>query len=115
MPPHIFFGVVDLRGVTIPIRDRRVTYNHERANYAGLPAVTALNMGAQVVGMLVRGVSDVITLMPEKLRPMPELSSAVSNDHRLAIGSVRERTPNPLNIEQLMISAEMGLVSKTLP
>jgi len=73
-----------------------------------------LNIGTRVVGMVVDGVSDVITLTPEQLRPVPELSSTVSSDHLLAIGSVGERMLILLDIEKLMTSAEMGLVAQTL-
>jgi len=57
-------------------------------------------------------VSDVITLAPEQLRPVPELSSTIGNEHLLAIGSVDERMLILLDIVKLMSSAEMGLVKE---
>lgn len=64
-----------------------------------------------VVGMVVDGVSDVITLTPEQLHPAPEFSSAIGSDHVLAIGSVHERMLILLDIEKLMSSAGMGLLN----
>jgi CheY-like chemotaxis protein len=49
-------------------------------------------------------VSDVITLAPELLRPVPEFSSAISTDHVLIL----------LDIEELLASTEMGLVVETV-
>ena len=62
--------------------------------------------------MVVDGVSDAITLTPEQLRPVPEISSTIGSDHLLAIGSVQDRMLIFLDIEKLMISAEMGLVAE---
>ena len=59
--------------------------------------------------MVVDGVSDVITLTPEQLRPVPEFSTTIGSDHLLAIGSIGDRMLIFLDIEKLMASAEMGL------
>jgi len=67
-----------------------------------------------VVGMVVDGVSDVITLTPEQLRPVPDFSSAIASDHFMAIGSLENRMLILLDIEKLMSSADMGLVAGTI-
>ena len=86
--PAYILGVVNLRGVIV------------------------LNIGKQVIGMVVDGVSDVITLTPVQLRPVPELNSAIAGDHLLAIGSLEDRMLILLDIEKLMGSADMGLISE---
>jgi purine-binding chemotaxis protein CheW len=73
-----------------------------------------LNIGKQVIGMVVDGVSDVITLTREQLHPVPDFSSAIDSNHVMAIGSVQDRMLILLDIEKLMSAAEMGLVSQTL-
>ena len=45
---------------------------------------------------------------------MPEFSSAVDNDHLLAIGAIDDRMLILVDIEKLMSGAEMGLVEQTL-
>lgn len=109
--PDFVKGVINLRGVIVPIVDMRLKFNLAQANYDGFTVVIVLNIGKQVVGMVVDGVSDVITLAPEQLRPVPEFSSAIDNDHVLAIGSVGSRMLILLDIEKLMTSTEMGLIS----
>ncbi len=112
--PEFIKGVINLRGVIVPILDLRMKFNLQQVNYDSFTVVIVLNIGTRVVGMVVDGVSDVITLTPEQLRPVPELSSTVSSDHLLAIGSVGDRMLILLDIEKLMTSAEMGLVAQTL-
>jgi purine-binding chemotaxis protein CheW len=109
-PEHIL-GVVNLRGVIVPIVDMRIKFQLSPVNYDSFTVVIVLNIGTRVVGMVVDGVSDVITLTPEQLRPVPELSSAIGSDHLLAIGSLQDRMLILIDIEKLMSSADLGLVS----
>jgi len=109
-PEHIL-GVVNLRGVIVPIVDMRIKFKLSQVNYDSFTVVIVLNIGTRVVGMVVDGVSDVITLSPEQLRPVPELSSAIGSDHLLAIGSLEDRMLILIDIEKLMSSADLGLVS----
>ena len=110
-PPFIK-GVVNLRGVIVPIVDMRLKFNLEQANYDNFTVVIVLNIGNRVVGMVVDAVSDVITLTAEQLRPVPEFNSTIDADHLLAIGAVQDRMLILVDIEKLMTSAEMGLIEK---
>ena len=112
--PAFVKGVVNLRGVIVPIIDMRLKFNLEQANYDNFTVVIVLNIGNRVMGMVVDAVSDVITLTPEQLRPVPEFNSAIESDHLLAIGAIDERMLILVDIEKLMSSAEMGLVEQTL-
>ena len=90
----------------------RLKFNLAQATYDAFTVVIVLNIRSRVVGMVVDAVSDVITLTPEQLRPVPEFSSAIASDHILAIGAVEERMLILVDIEKLMTSAEMGLVDE---
>ena len=110
-PPFVK-GVVNLRGVIVPIIDMRLKFNLANASYDAFTVVIVLNIRSRVVGMVVDAVSDVITLTPEQLRPVPEFNSTIASDHILAIGAVEERMLILVDIEKLMTSAEMGLIDQ---
>ncbi|MBA3591659.1 chemotaxis protein CheW [Methylibium sp.] len=112
--PDFIKGVINLRGVIVPIVDMRLKFNLEQASYDSFTVVIVLNIGSRVVGMVVDAVSDVITLSPEQLRPVPEFSSAIASDHLLAIGAIDQRMLILVDIEKLMTGAEMGLIEHTL-
>jgi len=112
--PALIKGVVNLRGVIVPIVDMRLKFNLEQVNYDNFTVVIVLNIGNRVVGMVVDAVSDVITLTPEQLRPVPEFNSTIASDHLLAIGAVEQRMLILVDIEKLMSSSEMGLIETTL-
>ena len=107
-------GVVNLRGVIVPIVDMRIHFNLDSASYDAFTVVIVLNLGKKVVGMVIDAVSDVITLAPHEIRLAPQLSAAAQTRNLLGIGSLGERTLMLLDIEQLICSAQMGLFAPTL-
>ena len=112
--PEFIKGVINLRGVIVPIIDMRLKFKLGKVDYDAFTVVIVLNIGKQVIGMVVDGVSDVITLTPDQLRPVPAFSSAIDSNHVMAIGSVQDRMLILLDIEKLMSGAEMGLVAESI-
>ncbi|HEY0879496.1 MAG TPA: chemotaxis protein CheW [Zeimonas sp.] len=112
--PEFIKGVVNLRGVIVPIVDMRLKLRLDEAKYDHFTVVIVLNIGSRVVGMVVDSVSDVITLTPEQLRPVPEFAASVDADHLLAIGAIDDRMLILVDIEKLMTSADMGLVEPAI-
>jgi purine-binding chemotaxis protein CheW len=112
--PDFIKGVVNLRGVIVPIVDMRLKFRLDEAKYDHFTVVIVLNIGSRVVGMVVDSVSDVITLGPEQLRPVPEFAASIEADHLLAIGAIDDRMLILVDIEKLMTSADMGLVESAV-
>ncbi len=95
-------GVMNLRGVIVPIIDLRLKLGITTVKYDHLTVVIVLNIGHRVVGVVVDGVSDVLTLEHEQLRPVPALNGDVKPEHLLAIGSVGQRMLILLDIEKFL-------------
>lgn len=110
--PSFIKGVIDLRGVIVPIVDLRVKFAFDHAAYDEFTVVIILNVGSRVVGTVVDSVSDVITLSDEQIKPAPEFSTAVGTNYITGIGRVDDRTIILIDIERLMTSAEMQLVDQ---
>lgn len=110
--PAFLKGVVNLRGVIVPVIDMRIKFSLDKVAYDTFTVVIVMNIGKQVIGMVVDGVSDVISLTPDQLRPVPQFDTSIGSDHILAIGSVQDRMLFLLDIEKLMTSAEMGLIAQ---
>lgn len=111
--PHYIKGVVNLRGVIVPIVDMRMKFNLPEARYDEFTVVIVLNIDEHVIGMVVDAVSDVINLGPQEMRPVPAMNIAIHAEHLLAIGSVADRMLILLDIEKLMRSSDMGLMHIT--
>ena len=109
-PPFIK-GVVNLRGVIVPIVDLRLKLACESAEYNSFTVVIVLNVKGRVVGAVVDSVSDVLALDKDTIKPAPEMSSAVDTSFITGIGSVADRMLILMDIEGLMASEEMGLIN----
>ncbi len=112
--PAFIKGVVNLRGVIVPIVDLRLKLGCESADYNGFTVVIVLNVRGRVVGAVVDSVSDVLALDKETIKPAPEMSSAVDTSFITGIGSVADRMLILMDIEGLMSSEEMGLVNSVM-
>jgi purine-binding chemotaxis protein CheW len=109
-------GVLNLRGQIVPVVDMRLRFKLGEANYDSFTVVIILNIGRHVIGMVVDGVSDVVTLTPEQVRPAPSLGGGIDAECLRGLGTVGERMLILLDIERLMTASEMGLLSgETLP
>lgn len=108
--PAFIKGVVNLRGVIVPIIDMRIKFNLADPTYDQFTVVIILNVGGRVVGMVVDGVSDVISLTPEQIRPSPDFSSDLDTGYIFGIGTLNERMLILVDIEKLMSSRDMGLI-----
>ena len=109
--PDFIKGVVNLRGVIVPIVDLRLKLGCPSAEYNSFTVVIVLNVKNRVVGAVVDSVSDVLELNRDSIRPAPELSAAsVDTSFITGIGSVADRMLILMDIEGLMSSADMGLM-----
>jgi purine-binding chemotaxis protein CheW len=110
--PEFIKGVVNLRGIIVPIVDMRIKFNLGAPTYDQFTVVIVLNVAGRVIGMVVDSVSDVINLQPEQIKPAPEMGSVVQTDHLTGIGTVEERMIILVDIDRLMSSSEMGLIEQ---
>jgi purine-binding chemotaxis protein CheW len=108
--PEFIKGVINLRGIIVPIVDMRIKFHLGSVEYNQFTVVIILNVANRVVGMVVDGVSDVITLNPEQVKPAPEFGSAIDTKYVMGLGTVDERMLILVDIEKLMTSRDMELV-----
>src|SRR5512132_629990 len=66
--PAFIKGVIDLRGVIVPVLDLRIKFRLDHANYDEFTVVIILNVAGRVVGVVVDSVSDVLTLPAGAIR-----------------------------------------------
>ncbi|HZW24771.1 MAG TPA: chemotaxis protein CheW [Gallionella sp.] len=108
--PEFIKGVINLRGIIVPIIDMRIKFSLGNVTYNNLTVVIILNVANRVVGIVVDGVSDVIALTPEQIKAAPEFSSSLDMEYITGVGTVDERMIIVVDIEKLMTSRDMDLV-----
>ncbi|QNI01538.1 chemotaxis protein CheW [Halomonas sp. SH5A2] len=108
--PDFIKGVTNLRGVIVPIVDLRIKFHLENVEYGGQTVVIVVNVADRVVGIVVDGVSDVMTLTPDQIKPAPEFGVTLSSDFLSGLGSLEDRMLVIVDIDKLLTSEEMALV-----
>jgi purine-binding chemotaxis protein CheW len=112
-PPFIK-GVINLRGTIVPIVDLRIKFQVGKAEYTPITVVIILNIGNRIVGAVVDGVSDVITMAASQIRPAPEFSAAVDTRYINGLATLDERMLIVIDISRLMLSADMALIDEAV-
>jgi purine-binding chemotaxis protein CheW len=110
--PEFIKGVINLRGIIVPIVDLRIKFRLSKVEYDQFTVVIILNLGSRVMGVVVDSVSDVLTLAMEQIRPAPDLSAALDTRYIVGLGTVAERMLILVDIEKLMLGREMELVDE---
>ncbi|QFY42445.1 chemotaxis protein CheW [Candidatus Methylospira mobilis] len=107
--PEFVKGVINLRGVIVPIVDLRIKFQLGTPTYDQLTVVIILNLDERISGVVVDSVSDVTTLMPEQVRAAPDFGSSINTQYIIGLGAVDDRMLILLDIGRLMTSEEMAL------
>jgi purine-binding chemotaxis protein CheW len=76
--PSFLSGVINLRGVVLPIIDLAARLGFAPAEPTARHAIVVTQLGNQVVGLHVEGVSDILTIDLTEVQPTPEIASGVA-------------------------------------
>ncbi len=108
-PPFIK-GVINLRGIIVPIVDLRIKFRLGKVEYTPFTVVIILNIAGRVIGVVVDSVSDVLSLTPAQIRQAPDFSGSFDTKYIVGLASVEARMLIVTDIERLMTSADMELI-----
>jgi purine-binding chemotaxis protein CheW len=110
-PAHLK-GVINLRGIIVPIVDLRVWLDLPDAKFDLNTVVIVVSLHGHTVGLVVDGVSDVCTLSQEHIKAAPPLHGTMNTDYIVGIGTEGERMLILVDIEALLSGQDMGMISK---
>ncbi len=108
--PEYIKGVINLRGTIVPIVDMRIRFRLGEPRYDQFTVVIILNVAGRVLGMVVDGVSDVITLNAGQVKPAPEFGASLDTQYIIGLGTVEDRMLILVDIEKLMTDGDMALM-----
>ena len=75
-PTHLA-GVMNLRGMIVPVVDLRVKFSLPDVGYDRFTVVVLVSVGAKIVGMVVDAVSDVLDIPATEIQAVPDLGAQV--------------------------------------
>ena len=94
-------GVMNLRGLIIPIFDLRARFKHQLTDANAKHVVIIMAVGERNIGVLVDAVSDSLSVSEGDIKPTPELESGADSDFISGLISLEERMVVLLTVGKL--------------
>jgi purine-binding chemotaxis protein CheW len=79
--PDYIRGVVNLRGAVLPIVDLGARLGLGSTEPTARHAILVTEIGGRLVGLLVDGVSEILSLSSDTLQPTPDVGCQVTRDY----------------------------------
>jgi purine-binding chemotaxis protein CheW len=104
-PAHVL-GVLNLRGAIVPIIDLRLRFALQSAEFSPTTVIIVLSLhmedGVRECGVVVDGVSDVVDIAADAIKPPPALGNDKSSDFISGIATVDDKMLIVLNVDELV-------------
>ena len=110
--PAYLKGVVNLRGIIVPVIDMRIKFGLADPRYDSFTVVIILRVGGRIIGVVVDAVSDVVQLAPSDVKAAPALGSVVDSGFLAGLATPGGRMILLLEIEKFLSSGELNLVNQ---
>lgn len=102
--PKYMKGVINLRGVVIPIFDLKDRFNIGTTEPTDKNVVIILAVGEELIGILVDSVSDILSVEPNQVRPAPHIETKIDDDYINGLISVEDKMVVVLDVDKVFDS-----------
>lgn len=107
--PEFVEGIINLRGVVIPIMDLRKRFNITQTTVDNQTRIIVVRLGAKTVGLIVDQVSEVLRISSEYIEDAPDIvKSSVNADIIKGVGKLGDRLLTLLEMSALLGHDEMN-------
>jgi purine-binding chemotaxis protein CheW len=107
--PRFISGVINLRGTIVPIMDLRARFSMELTKPTKMHVVIIINTGARTTGLLVDAVSDIISVAPEAIRPVPEMGGGGQESLLTGLVALDDRMVSLVSLAGLIGAGDLRL------
>ena len=106
--PDFVKGVINLRGMVVPVIDLRQKLGFEIREYNQFTVIIVINVADKTTGLIVDSVSDVHDLTTEGIQPPPELARSAISEYIKGVGKQEDRFLIMLDLDRLLKRHELG-------
>jgi purine-binding chemotaxis protein CheW len=100
--PAFVRGVINLRGVVLPIIDLADRLGFDPTEPTARHVIIVAQTGRQIVGLLVDAVSDIINMAADKVQPTPDVGSEAARAFVLGVMAIDDRMSSLIALESVM-------------
>jgi len=100
--PAFVRGVINLRGAVLPVVDLASRLGFESSEATARHVIIVAQIGAQVVGLLVDAVSDILTVTDEVIQPTPDVASDTAKTFVRGLMAIEGRMISLISLDNLL-------------
>jgi purine-binding chemotaxis protein CheW len=109
--PHYVEGVINLRGKVIPIVDLRKRFGLELKEHDKNTRIVVVDIGGNIMGMIVDSVSEVLRLSSSTIEPPPEIVTGVNSEYIKGVAKLEDRLLIFLDLSRVIGVEELAAVA----
>ncbi|KQM40873.1 chemotaxis protein CheW [Sphingomonas sp. Leaf10] len=101
VPPYVR-GVVNLRGVVLPVFDLRHRLNWGQTDPSARHVIIVVRIGEQLQGIIVDAVNDIVSIHPDAMQPIPDMGDTESSRFLEGLATIDNRMILVLALDRLV-------------
>jgi len=106
--PNYVEGVINLRGKVVPIVDLRKRFNLELKEYDKNTRIVVVDIGGNIMGMIVDSVSEVLRLSANTIEPPPDIVTGVNAEYIKGVAKLEDRLLIFLDLSRVVDVSEIA-------
>ncbi|RED54074.1 purine-binding chemotaxis protein CheW [Aestuariispira insulae] len=106
--PEYMRGVLNLRGLIVPIFDLRCRFSGRFTEVTPLHVIIIVAVGDRMIGILVDTVSDILSITSSEIRAVPKMDRRIDDQYLTGLVNVKDRMVALLDVERLFRSQELN-------
>jgi purine-binding chemotaxis protein CheW len=111
MPPFMK-GIIDLRGVPVPVIDMRLKFNLIEAEYTDFTVIIIIEFRERLLGMIVDSLSDVFNVRTKSKHETASFKPKINSEYIQGIGEKDEIIVIILDSDRILTSNEFDIIYK---
>ena len=112
--PEFIEGVINLRGMVIPIISLRKRFNFEEKENNSETKIIVTKIDNHFIGFLVDSVTEVLRIPSNLIEPTPPLVSKIGSEFLAGVGKLEDRLVIFIDIDKILSAEEKEVIEKSL-
>ena len=108
--PSFIDGIINLRGVVIPVVDMRKRFDMPARELSASTRLLIVRLSSQTLGLVVDDVTEVITVPVKEIKPPPVVSAGLITNHLLGVCLSGDNMVMLLDIDRLLSLNEISVL-----
>lgn len=112
--PHFVIGVLNLRGLIVPIFDLKAKFGMTHTEINDKSVVIFLTHENRTIGIIVDSVSDIIKISEETIKPTPQMEGELRQEFLSGLLNLQDRMVVILDMDQLLKQLDLTMHKKVV-